>query len=55
MRSMHEIENLAWDELTPEEQERERRLEIAVHAARLEQMAARMIKPADLFRGVTNA
>ena len=47
-----ELDDTPWEELTPEEQESERKLAIAYHQRRAEQLIAKMIKPKDLLRGV---
>lgn len=46
------LDDVPWEEMTPEEQESERKLAIAYHQRRAEQLIARMIKPKDLLRGV---
>lgn len=52
MRTDDQLDGVAWEDFTPEEQERARRLLMAWHSARLGEMIAKMIKPRDLLRGV---
>jgi hypothetical protein len=50
-----ELDGVPWDDMTPEEQENERRLAIAYHEIRLNRMLATMVRAHDVLRRITIA